>query len=236
MKIKVILLLFLVLLITGCKNNESINSFASKKEIDISIISTTTKTSKKTTTKKLNIIKTTSKRKRNNKKSIPKSTSINSSTSITKIDKSPKIDNYEEDNAYQTMMNLQAKYPTGTMWDNKVPYSCEENPYKLRGLVDGKIMNGCGCAAFVFMLSNSYFKDAPGKKVYSLEEIRVGDIIRYMHDSHSIIILKIIGDTYIVAEANISTKEDKQGRVIWNQRITKKEILNNGFNYLITRW
>lgn len=123
---------------------------------------------------------------------------------------------YTAESVYNAMISLKNKYPTGTKWTN-------DNFYAWNG---GIYYGGYGCAGFAFMLSDSAFGTLPAEMIYTFEpnKFRIGDIVRYR--GHSVIILEIKENSFIVAEGNFNSS------VNWGREITFSEIKNNFENYM----
>ncbi len=117
------------------------------------------------------------------------------------------------------MESLKSKYPDGTPWTN-------DNIYTWKG---GIYSSGRGCAAFAFMLSDAAFGNRKAKKHTDFNNIKVGDIVRYLTDQHSVIVLEVKGDTFTVAEGNINSS------ILWGRKITRDEFKATG-TYILTRW
>lgn len=127
-----------------------------------------------------------------------------------------------ERRAYNAMIAFKARYPEGTRWTN-------DNYYGWRG---GIYSGGYGCAGFAFMLSDAAFGDAPAYMHNNYDNIRVGDILRVRNLSgseHSVIVLKVDGDNFILAEGNYNSS------VHWGRIMTRADVKKNGI-YVMSRW
>lgn len=119
------------------------------------------------------------------------------------------------------MISLKSKYPNDTPWDNSKKYVWK---------AESKIKyTGYGCTAFAFMLSDAAFGTLPAKKHTDVDKIKVGDVVRINDDTHTIVILKVLSDRYIVAEGNVA------GKVLWESEVLKSYIVDNT-DYIYTRW
>ncbi len=217
---KLMILSMLVLVLTGCgkKETELTNSEPTNKKT--SEVVTTTKTSEEETTESTtNTTKvttaemTTSTKSTKNTKTTKKTTKKTTTKSTTTTKKKT------EKEVYQAMIALKAKYPDDTPWNNS-------NKYKWKG---GKNETGYGCAGFAFMLSDAAFGSARARKTTDFDHIRVGDIIRLNDDTHSVIVLEVKSDGYIIAEGNVA------GKVLWGSKVLKQEVKSSG-TYVLTRW
>ncbi len=128
-----------------------------------------------------------------------------------------------EESAYQKIMAFQSNYPEGTAWTNK-------NSYNWNG---GIWTGGAGCMGFIFMLSDGAFGNLPARKLSisqsALQDLRVGDIVRYLDDSHAVMVLQKKSSSIIVTEGNYN------GTVHWGREIAFDEILKSG-TFILTRY
>lgn len=125
---------------------------------------------------------------------------------------------YERDLSADTVRaiiySLQSEYPEGLEWTNDDSYYCEP----LRTI-------GYGCAAFVLICSDEVFGDLPVSDVHSdFDRIRVGDIIRAYHDTHSVIVLEKGRNSVIVAEGNYNSS------IHWGREISRQELEEGNFS------
>lgn len=94
----------------------------------------------------------------------------------------------------------------------------------------GYIGGGTGCHAFALKMSDIAFGKKAHFKVHrSWSKIKVGDVVRYLGDTHSVVVLKVVGKKYLIAEGNYG------GKVHWGRVITRSEIKKTGA-YVLTRW
>lgn len=124
-----------------------------------------------------------------------------------------------EKNIYNAMIAMKAKYPEGMRWTN-------DNFYAWKGGIYG---GGYGCAGFAFALSDAAFGNLPARKDTNMNNIRVGDILRINNDTHSVIVLEVHSDYYVIAEGNYNSS------IHWGRTITKDQ-LRNSFTYKMTRY
>ena len=122
--------------------------------------------------------------------------------------------------AYEAIIAMRARYPEGTPWTN-------ENSYAWHG---GVFNVGYGCAGFAFLLSDAAFWQAPARMVrsFTLEDVRVGDILRVNGNTHSVVILEVREDSVIVAEGNYNSA------VHWGRELPRATVENA--DYLLTRY
>lgn len=122
--------------------------------------------------------------------------------------------------AYEAIIAMKARYPEGTRWTN-------ENSYAWRG---GLFNVGYGCAGFAFLLSDAAFGEARAVMVkpVSLEDVRVGDILRINNDTHSVVVLEVRENSVVVAEGNYNSS------VHWGRELPGSTV--ESANYLLTRY
>lgn len=121
--------------------------------------------------------------------------------------------------AYRVITAMETSYPEGMKWDN-------ENYYEWKG---GLFAGGYGCAGFAFLLSDAAFGDLPARNYKDYTQIRVGDIVRMNHDTHSVIVLEVHPDKIVVAEGNYNSS------IHWRREILNSELESN-FDYALTRY
>ncbi len=126
-----------------------------------------------------------------------------------------------EAQAYERMIALKPSYPEGMVWTN-------DNYYEWKG--GAGYAGGYGCAAFAFLLSDAAFGDLPARIVPDVEfdDVRVGDILRVNHNTHSVIVLSVGVNDLTVAEGNYN------GLVHWGRGLTAAEV--ETADYLMTRY
>ena len=118
---------------------------------------------------------------------------------------------------------MKSKYPEGTPFDNSNTYTTEKLFYNV-------IYKGMGCAAFSFELSDAAFGDLPGRIHYDFSNLKVGDIIRFLDNTHSAVVFAVNGDVITITEANYNST------VHWERKLNLSEIEDNGWTYVITRY
>lgn len=231
---KLLVIIFSICLISGCGNNRSNKEENTPKNTTTTNSSTTTISStNSSTTEKVSTNTTTISSALTTKaKTTKKITTV--STKVTKVNittkkttTSTKI-KLTENEVRNRILALKKKYPDGTSWTN------ENRTYNFKA---SNMTNyvGHGCVAFAFMASDAAFGDLPVKKLTTFDVIRTGDIIRYLDDSHSVIVLDVKEDKVIVAEGNIRYTEDQDGVILWGRSIDISEIKESG-TYIYTRW
>lgn len=132
------------------------------------------------------------------------------------------LSNADDDMAgsvYDKIIAQKANYPEGMAWTN-------DNFYIWNG---GIYSAGFGCAAFAFAVSDAAFGDAQAVMHTDYNNIRIGDILRVNHDTHSVIVLEVKPDSVIVAEGNYNDS------VHWGREIRKSELIDEG-SYIMTRY
>lgn len=145
--------------------------------------------------------------------------SVYAKSPTTRIDNNTVGMTRQEKKVYKKMKALKKKLPEGKKWTNS----------KLYNWKGGIFTGGYGCAGFAFKLSDEAFGDAPARTHRKWKKIRVGDIIRLNYDSHSVIVMKVVGKKYVVAEGNYNRS------VHWGRIIERSYIKKTG-TYVMTRW
>lgn len=241
---KKLLIVFLSLcILTGCgdkkyKNSKSATSDLAKdttisvnstSNTDSTSNSTSSTTSENLVTNTIAVESTTTKKSTTKKITTTKKVTQIAATKTTKSTTltTTKLTLNEKD-IKSKIMELQKLYPTGTSWTN------ENRRYGFKAS-NRTNYTGRGCAAFAFMASDYAFGTLPVKELRSFNNIRVGDIIRYMNDTHSVIVTDVYSDYVIVAEANITLEGYESGIVYWGRKVYKKDIKATG-TYIYTRW
>ena len=125
----------------------------------------------------------------------------------------------QEAAVYKKIMAMKSRYPEGMRWTNA-------NFYEWKG---GIFRGGYGCAGFAFAMSDAAFGDAPAKRHTNFGSLHTGDIIRYMNNTHMVIVMKVLGDRVVVAEGNYNCS------IHWGRVISMNEIKKSG-TYVITRY
>ena len=142
------------------------------------------------------------------------------------FDPSEHTDLYDPVRITHAIMTLEEKYPNGYPWTNDNEYRWGwdaayglNRPWYL----------GYGCVAFAMMASDAAFGTTlPVYQFNDKKDIRVGDILRILKDTHSVIVLEDLGDNeYIVAEGNY-------GGAVHYGGIINIEVV--GFDYGFTRY
>ncbi len=125
--------------------------------------------------------------------------------------------------AYERMIAMEAKYPTGTSWTNVNSYAWNCG------------WSAAGCMGFAHMISDAAFGYADVRTIENdgsgnmFDKIRVGDIVRTDYNSHSVIVLEKNKDHIVIAEGNWG------GQVLWGRTISKDKI-NSDCAYIETRY
>lgn len=123
---------------------------------------------------------------------------------------------------YDRMMALQEYFPEGMPWTN-------DDFYEWNG---GIYSGGYGCAAFAFLLSDAAFGTLPSEVIaenITIDQIRVGDILRLYDDTHSVIVLEVYADYVVIAEGNYNSS------IHWGRVLTADEIRADA-DYIMTRY
>lgn len=86
------------------------------------------------------------------------------------------------------------------------------------------------CLAFASMVSDFLFgKDAEITVIYDMDEIQVGDHIRYTNSTHSMIVTEVSEDGFRVVEVN---SDYNSCRIKWDRYISKDELSLYAFKVL----
>ena len=118
-----------------------------------------------------------------------------------------------DENVRSIIYGLKSQYPEGMRWTN-------DNSYTSNALR----MVGYGCAGFALICSDAVFGDMPATGTHSnFDQIRVGDMLRVMNDTHSVVVLEKKADSVIVAEGNYNYS------IHWGREITRAELERENF-------
>lgn len=125
-----------------------------------------------------------------------------------------------QEQACASILAMREEYPEGARWTNADQYGWKGGGYEMAR----------GCMAFAHMMSDAVFGDLPARKVYdiTIDDVRVGDVLRNGWDSHSVIVIEVNEDEVVVAEGNWS------GCVHWGRRWSAEEVAASA--YLLTRY
>ncbi len=121
---------------------------------------------------------------------------------------------------YDAIIAMQEDYPEGMSWTN-------DDFYAWNG--GGTYYGGYGCVAFAYRMSDAAFGYLPAEEPleYDLALLRVGDMIRY--SGHTIIVLEVQSDAFIIAEGNYNSS------VHWGRRVTF-DSLEGQVDYYTSRY
>ena len=133
-------------------------------------------------------------------------------------------DLHDPTRVYNAIISLKEEYSQGRSWTNDDQYVWEREI--AIGLGYGKY-TGRGCMAFAMIASDAAFGNIPAYNFTDMSKIRVGDILRINNNTHSVIVLKVIGATsFTIAEGNYNSA------INWERDI---DLTETGFNYGFTR-
>lgn len=120
---------------------------------------------------------------------------------------------------YASILAMKSSYPEGMSWTN-------DNSYQWKG----SNITGFGCAGFAYLLSDAAFGDFPARKLtsFSYDDVRVGDILRINHDTHSVVVLETHENHVVIAEGNYNRS------IHWGRTLSKQEVMNA--DYLWSRY
>lgn len=119
---------------------------------------------------------------------------------------------------FRKMYALRTTLREGMRWTSA-------NYYRWNG---GIFAGGYGCSAFAFRLSDAAFGKTPAKRHYNFNNVKVGDILRINYNSHSVVVLKVVGNQFVVAEGNYNSS------VHWGRVLTRAAARATG-TYVMTR-
>lgn len=125
-----------------------------------------------------------------------------------------------ETEVYESIVAMKEEYPEGTRWTNANKYSWNGGGYGQAG----------GCMAFAYMLSDAAFGELPARKLtnITIDDVRVGDVLRNGWDSHTVIILQVHDDYVVIAEGNWN------GAAHWGRELSAAEVAASC--YMLTRY
>lgn len=119
-----------------------------------------------------------------------------------------------DDNIREIIYGLQGSYPEGMRWTNDNYYSS-----------DALYRGGYGCEGFGLICSDAVFGDLPLSGEHSdFDEIRVGDLVRINHDTHTVVVLEKHEDSIVVVEGNFNSS------IHWGREITYQSLIDGGFS------
>lgn len=103
-----------------------------------------------------------------------------------------------EQEVYQSLMAMKEEYPQGSPWTSANQYGWNGGGY-------GKAR---GCMAFAHMMSDAAFGTLPARQItsFTIEDVRVGDVLRNSWNSHSVIVTEVHEDYVVIAEGNWNYK------------------------------
>ena len=222
------------------KSVATVNSAGVVKGVKAGSAKITAKTSGKTLTCKVKVVKkatsasiasgaskaaakktasTSSSAKKTTTTTTSSASNAQTAASSTKLTASVTGMSAEEARVYKILYGKKASYPEGCVWNRQSFYSWKGGIYS----------GGYGCAGFAFLLSDAAFGSTPARVHKNIGSIRVGDILRVDGDSHSVVVMKIVGSNIVIVEGNCN------GAVHWGRVITKSE-LSRTLNYVMTRY
>ena len=135
-----------------------------------------------------------------------------------------------EEEAYGRIIAQQGRFPEGQRWNDDNIYVWED--VVGTDVYDHTTFTGYACVAFAYEMSDLVFgTDTKGTFIqdYTMDQIRVGDILRIDHDSHSVVVLEVRDNSVIVAEGNFNES------IHWGRELKASDIIAPG-NWLITRY
>ena len=121
---------------------------------------------------------------------------------------------------YDAIIAMKEDYPEGMPWTN-------DDFYAWNG--GGMYYGGYGCVAYAYLVSDAAFGYLPAEEPldYDPALLRVGDMIRY--NGHTIMILEVQEDAFIVTEGNYNSS------VHWGRRVSFSSLEGN-VDYYTSRY
>ena len=153
------------------------------------------------------------------KKTTKKATSAKTAAPTLKIDNNTMGMTTAEIKVYKTIKAQMKKMPEGKPWSNA-------DSYQFKGGIFG---TGYGCSGFAFMMSDAAFGKKKATMHKNFNKIKVGDIVRLDNNTHSVIVMKVVGSSLVVAEGNYNSS------VHWGRIIKKSEVKKTG-TYVMSRY
>lgn len=139
--------------------------------------------------------------------------------------------------SFQSKINVEMiKFPQGAYWnhigESNNPDGYTWTPCGEDHTDDNCFSNAWQCHGFALKLGYDIFGSDPRtwNKVYTLDNIHQGDIIRYTKNGnpHSVFVTAVSGDTITIADCN----SDFHCVIRWNHQMKKSSI--TGLNYVLT--
>lgn len=127
----------------------------------------------------------------------------------------------------EKLVELKKAYPDGLAWFNENRRYEWNDTYE-----DVDCYVGTGCVAFAFEISDKLFErteKARRMEASSVDQIRIGDIIRMNDNSHSAVVIDRDETGITLAEGNVNKA------VMWGRKLTYEE-LREVTDYYITRY
>lgn len=114
---------------------------------------------------------------------------------------------------------LRETYPEGMSWTN-------DNSHFSPALR----LTGYGCEGFALICSDAAFGELPVTAAHSdFDAVRVGDLLRINHDTHTVIVLEKKEDSVVVAEGNYNRS------VHWDRELSRTALEDGAFT-VRSRW
>lgn len=125
--------------------------------------------------------------------------------------------NISDEEIYKRVIALKSKYPQGSKWNVKDKYTFQ---------VGRMVYYYGGCSSFAALLQDEIWEGYPITKYTDVNQIRVGDQVRYVNRTagygHRVFILAIDSAGYHLAEGNIGSNGN--GTVSWTRVMSKKDM------------
>ena len=136
----------------------------------------------------------------------------------------------DEEVIYQRMIAMKSDYPEGKRWTDNDKYVWYNIYYPEGYSIPYSQYTGGGCVAFAMILSDAAFGNAPAyqRSDVDYDMLRVGDILRINHNSHTVIILEKNEDSVIIAEGNYNYS------IHWGRKLSRKDV--EAADYYVTRY
>ena len=137
-----------------------------------------------------------------------------------KIDKNTGGMTAKERTIYKKLYTQKSVYPEGTSWDI-------HRSYQYKG---GYIGTAWGCSAFALYMHDYAFGTTPAVRHTRFNDLKVGDVVRMDYNSHSVVVMKVVGNKIVIVEGAYGS-----GIVHWGRVIQRSEIIKTG-TYVLTRY
>lgn len=123
-----------------------------------------------------------------------------------------------DENIREILYGLKAEYPEGRSWTNDDSYSS-----------NAIFHSGQGCAAFALICSDAVFGNLPVREHTDFDAIRVGDMVRIKHNTHTVVVLEKHSNSIVVTEGNYNRS------IHWGRKLNRSQVVDEEF-FVLTRY